>query len=209
MIKVLGISCTPRKGGNTDILVGEAIKGAKEAGANTELLCIREKMIQPCQGCITYCREHFKCHLNDDMPQIYEKLISVDGIIIGAPMYWTMCGLGVNFLDRLLPLAYSAQLTNKVGGAIAVGARIGVDHVLALFRRFFMFNHMFSTECVAGYAAESGAVIKDEFAMKASWELGREVALFAAQKNKFPEEFSKYFTNVVYGKYGVARYPKP
>jgi multimeric flavodoxin WrbA len=143
------------------------------------------------------------------MTQIYEKLIGADGIIFGSPTYWTMCGLGVNFLDRTTPLLYSAELANKAGGAIAVGAKIGVDHVLAIFRRFFAYMHMFCTDCVLGYAMGFGEITKDEFAMKASWELGREVVLFAEQRNKFPDEFQKYLIKIVYEKYNVARYPKP
>ena len=51
MTKVLGILCSPRKGGNTEILLKEALASAVERGAETELLIIYDKEIKPCDGC--------------------------------------------------------------------------------------------------------------------------------------------------------------
>ena len=50
-MKVLGIVCSPRKGGNTEILVGEALASAKELGAEVELVSLIGKNIKPCDGC--------------------------------------------------------------------------------------------------------------------------------------------------------------
>jgi multimeric flavodoxin WrbA len=61
-MKVLGIVCSPRKGGNTEILVQEALAGAKESGAEIELLRIREMKIGPCDGCMT-CYQTGECRI--------------------------------------------------------------------------------------------------------------------------------------------------
>jgi multimeric flavodoxin WrbA len=207
-MKILGVVCSPRVGGNTEIVMREAMSGAKQEGAETELIFIREKNIQPCDGCFR-CWESGECHIKDDMQALYTKLLDSDGILIGTPTYLTICGQGAIFLDRTLPLLYTGKLANKVGGGIAVGARIAVDTVLAVFRRFFLYGHMLCVECVAGYASGKGDIVKDEWAMKASWELGRLMVLFAKQGNKFPEEFYGPLSSYVYQKHGVARYPKP
>ena len=204
-MKILGISCSPRAEGNTDVVIEEALKGAQAAGANTEKLFIREKRIEFCQGCAEYCLGKGKCKIDDDMSQIYDMLIAADGIIFGAPIYWTMCGMGANFLDRLFPIVYSDKLTNKAAAAIAVGARIGVENVLGIYRRFFSFAHMFCVESIGGYAAAAGGIVKDEYTMKASFEIGKGVASFIQQENKLAKEFQPYFSKYVRNKYDLIR----
>ena len=61
-MKVLGIVCSPRKGGNTGILVQEALAGAKESGAEIELMRICEMKIGPCDGCMT-CHQTGECRI--------------------------------------------------------------------------------------------------------------------------------------------------
>ena len=50
-MNIIGIVCSPRKGGNTEILMEEALSGAKEEGAETELLTVYDKLIKPCDAC--------------------------------------------------------------------------------------------------------------------------------------------------------------
>ena len=88
-MKIIGIVCSPRVGGNTEILMQEAMSGAEEVGAETELIFIRDKNIRPCDGCCS-CEVSGKCHIDDDMQEIYEKLLDSDGIIISAPTYITI-----------------------------------------------------------------------------------------------------------------------
>ena len=76
-MKVLGIVCSPRKGGNTEILIQEALAGAKETGADVELLNISEMNISPCDGCMT-CHQSGECKIKDDMQKIYEQLLAAD-----------------------------------------------------------------------------------------------------------------------------------
>jgi multimeric flavodoxin WrbA len=102
MMKVLGIACSPRKKGNTDILLEQALSGAEESGAEVEFLPIRDLDIKPCQGC-TRCTKDGKCRTRDDMQIVYEKMLAADGIIFGVPIYfWSMCGQAKVLLDRTL-----------------------------------------------------------------------------------------------------------
>lgn len=199
----MGVVCSPRVMGNTEVLVREALAGAREVGAEGELVLVREKNIRPCDGCLS-CSRTRACHVQDDMQALYETLAACDGLILGAPAYWTICGQGAVFLDRLLPLVYGGKLANKPAAGVAVGARIAVDNVLGVFRRFFQYSHMFCVECFGAYGAAPGDVARNDYAMKAAFELGRLVALCVDQ-GKVPAEYARPFSNVVREKYGFAQ----
>ncbi len=90
MVRIIGLSASPRKDGNTEILVKEALKAAKRKGAETEFISLAGKEIQPCQACYN-CRleeSKGKCAIEDDLPEIFEKFKKADGIIIGSPVYF-------------------------------------------------------------------------------------------------------------------------
>ena len=83
-MKILAVSGSPRKDGNTVILLNEALKGAQQEGAETELCSVSGKTIASCDACIS-CRKTGRCHINDDMQELYSKLLEADGIIMGTP----------------------------------------------------------------------------------------------------------------------------
>lgn len=85
-IKCLGIAGSPRKGGNTEILLNEALTGAAEAGAETEIISLRHFRYAGCIGC-DGCFKEGKCVVQDDMQQIYPKLLAADRIILAAPIF--------------------------------------------------------------------------------------------------------------------------
>jgi len=119
---IIGICGSPRKNGNTEILLKEALKGAEELGTKTELILLRMKKIEFCKGCEEVCEKTGSCQINDDMMEIYDKIGKSDGIIIGTPTYFNMIsGVLKNFIDRCLPMSWSGRLKNKVTGIIAVG----------------------------------------------------------------------------------------
>ncbi|RJR33115.1 MAG: flavodoxin family protein, partial [Desulfobacteraceae bacterium] len=79
-MRVLGISCSPRTGGNTETLIRAALEGAQSAGAEeTEFLSLSRKKISACNGCLA-CLKTGKCSIEDDMQDIYPMLIHADGI---------------------------------------------------------------------------------------------------------------------------------
>lgn len=85
-IKCLGIVGSPREGGNTGILLSEALAGAAEAGADTEIIRLREFRFAGCIGC-DGCFKEGRCVVRDDMQQIYPKLLAADRIILTAPIF--------------------------------------------------------------------------------------------------------------------------
>jgi len=176
-LKVLGIVCSPRKGGNTEILVQEALAGAKENGAETELLKISEIKIAPCDGCMT-CHQSGECRIKDDMQKVYKKILAADGIILGSPVYfWSVSGQAKTLMDRTYALRYPYhKLRNKVGGAIAVAGRRGCMSALSVINNFFLGHDMLATGLgIAGYGTKKVEVRKDQHAMKSATSLGTQV----------------------------------
>lgn len=86
--KVLIISGTPRKGGNSELLCEEFAKGARESGNEVELIRLREKKVGYCTGCY-YCTEHGgECRIADDAPGIVDRIIAADVIVLSSPVYF-------------------------------------------------------------------------------------------------------------------------
>ena len=149
-MKILGISCSPRKQGNTEILVEEALSAVDGVDIKTELLTVRDKNIKPCEGCFS-CQKTGKCRIKDDMPEIHEKLLEADGIIFGTPVYFFSAAAQAKILiDRTFCL--DNKLTNKVGGVISVASSIGNSQVWNQFNAFFSVKHMFAADFVYGFA---------------------------------------------------------
>lgn len=206
-MKVLCILCSPRKGGNTEILAREALTSAKDCGAETELLTVWDKDIKPCDGCYS-CAKTGKCHIKDDMQEIYLKLLNADGIIWGTPVYFfDVTAQAKIIIDRLYVLYTHSKLTNKVGGVISVASSLGHLGVFNLFNSFFSVNHMLSTDFVSGYAREKGDIRKDKHAMKASRELGRQIVLMIEQQFRYPKEYDLPINRFVRRKYGIDMSP--
>ena len=204
-MKVLGIACSPRKHGNTDILLEQALNGAQENGAEVEFLAIRELDIKPCLGCAK-CTKDGKCRIKDDMHIVSDKMVAADGIIFGVPIYfWSMYGQAKVLMDRTFALRYpSLKLTNKVGGLIMAGTRHGFAASALPFWFFFISNQMLPTEIVSGFATKKGGVRKDTYAMKASLELGNWMVRLIESRFKFPDVLDgQTFYNYVRSKHGL------
>jgi len=176
-LKVLGITCSPRKEGNTEILVQEALSGAKENGAEVELIRICEMNIKACDGCKT-CQQTGKCRINDDMQKVYEKMLAANGIIIGSPVYfWSISGQAKTFMDRTYALRYpNHRLEKKVGGAIVVTGRRGSVNALSIINNFFLGHNMLVTGLgISGYGTVKGEVKQDNHAMQGAKSLGKQI----------------------------------
>jgi len=99
--KVLILSASPRKGGNSDMLCDQFMLGAKEAGNQTEKIFLRDKTINYCTGCGTCFNMGEGCPQKDDMAEILEKMMAADVIVMATPVYfYTMCGQMKTLIDR-------------------------------------------------------------------------------------------------------------
>ncbi|WFN34523.1 flavodoxin family protein [Methanogenium sp. S4BF] len=103
-MKILGLSGSPRAGGNTDTLLGALLAGAASAGAETDAVHLRDYAIHPCTGC-ERCRKDLTCtRFMDGMHLLYAKIEAADGLIIGSPTYnYNITPEMKAFIDRLYP----------------------------------------------------------------------------------------------------------
>ncbi|MBI3946783.1 MAG: flavodoxin family protein [Armatimonadetes bacterium] len=100
--RILGLSGSPRRDGNTDILVAEALRLLQErTGATGEFLRVADYDIQPCRGCRA-CMTLGRCAIQeDDFEELWARLMAADLFIFGAPVYWNSPpGIAKNFIDR-------------------------------------------------------------------------------------------------------------
>ncbi|NPE28477.1 flavodoxin family protein [Methanococcoides sp. SA1] len=103
-MKVLAIIGSPRKNGNTDVVVQKVLEGAAEKGAETESIYINELDFKGCQGC-GLCNVMADCKLKDDMTDVYKKLEDADAFVFGSPIYFNQfTGQMRSFLDRCYAL---------------------------------------------------------------------------------------------------------
>ncbi|KAF1075224.1 flavodoxin family protein [Methanogenium sp. MK-MG] len=104
-MKVIGISGSPRAGGNTDTLLGALLAGVADEGAGTEYVSLRSYAITPCTGC-ERCRKDLTCtRFFDGMHLLYPKIEEADGLILGTPTYnYNITPEMKAFIDRLYPL---------------------------------------------------------------------------------------------------------
>jgi len=178
MMKILGISGSPRKEGNTSILVKRALGICREKGAEIEFISLADKEILYCDNCNACVpRNNFLCPKNDDVPEILERMKSADALIIGSPAYFSsVSGKLKSLFDRTLPLRRNNfQLSGKVGGAIAVGGSRngGQEFVLRDIQNWMLLHEMIivgdkKTAHFGGIAVgrKLGDVLNDEVGMK-------------------------------------------
>ena len=84
-MKVIGIAGSPRRGGNTDLLLAEILRGAASRGAEVKAIVLNDLKITPCQHCDA-CLEKGKWRIEDDMQTIYRELEEADRIVIASPI---------------------------------------------------------------------------------------------------------------------------
>ena len=175
-LKVIGISCSPRKGGNTDIMVQHVLASAREAGAVIELLRVAEMKIFPCDACWT-CAEAGQCHIEDDMQEVYAKLLRADGIIIGSPVHmgYSVSGQAQVFLDRTFSLWHQKMLRNKVGGCVVASNRRGGISTTRVINGVFFAHQVIIAGYANGYGGAPGDVRKDERALSEATALGERI----------------------------------
>ncbi|MFO8101277.1 MAG: flavodoxin family protein [Dehalococcoidia bacterium] len=172
-MKILAIIGSPRKNGNTEILINEAMEGAKGAGAKTEILNIGEMDIGPCRGC-AFCLEGGECSISDDMQHIYPKLLEADGIFIGTPVYfWNVSAQVKILIDRTYHLMVHRKLRGKVGGIAVVANRAGCGNAYSSLNDYFALMRMTLAGGVIGYADEPGDIRGDSEAMSQAGAAGK------------------------------------
>lgn len=157
-MKIVGIVCSPRKGGNTEILVTEALEAARQAGSETELVLVAGKNIAPCDGCGA-CSKSGLCRIEDDMQDIYRSFEEADGIILGTPSYFNNVSAQAKaVIDRTYVSLIHGKLRGKVAAALVAARRIGGGQILSLLYSYFTVQGMMIAGGGIGYGREKGDV---------------------------------------------------
>ena len=145
MKKVLILSGSPRKGGNSDTLCDEFLRGAVEAGNEVEKIRVADANIAPCKGCYYCTKNGGRCVMNDGMGEILQKIIDCDVLVLASPVYFYSVSAQLKaVIDRTV--ARWTELKNKDLYYIATAAEEDedtLDTTLACFHGF--------AKCVDGY----------------------------------------------------------
>ena len=176
--KVLIVSASPRKGGNSDLLCDQFMRGAKEAGNQAGKIFLRDKRINHCVACGACQGNGGNCVQKDDMAEILDKMMAADVIAMATPVYfYTMNGQMKTLIDR----TYSryTKISNKEMYFIVTAAdsrQQAMERTVEGFRGF--------TSCLPG-AREKGVIygtgfwkmgdIKGSKAMIRAYEMGKKV----------------------------------
>lgn len=101
-MKILAVVGSPRKEGNTEILISKMVEGARAGDADAEVLRLGDLQVRECDGCHA-CWRGRPCSKDDDMRQIYPKIADSDVIVFGTPVYWYgPTALMKAFIDRFV-----------------------------------------------------------------------------------------------------------
>lgn len=173
---VLIISTSPRKGGNSDILADEFLRGAQDAGHKAEKISLYDKEIKFCKGCLA-CQKTQKCIIQDDANVILAKILSADTLVFATPVYfYAMSGQMKTLLDRSNPLyttdyafrdIYLLATAAEDEEAVIDGTITGLQGWIDCFERTRL------SGTVRGVGATFPGDIKaNHFAMKTAYEYG-------------------------------------
>lgn len=184
-MKVLAINGSPRKKGNTQILIDEAAKEIGKAGIDFESISIADYDIKPCNGCEKCYKKHWDCPIKDDAARVLKKMVEADGLVIGSPVY---CG-GVTaqlkaLMDRSVMAYQESAFKNKVAGALVVGGAKngGQELTLLQINAYCLMHDMIVASAENGYYGgmatgdKRGDVAKDKESMDKAKGVGRRVA---------------------------------
>lgn len=177
-MKVLILSGSPRKGGNSDVLCDAFARGATDAGHTVEKVFLKEKNVHYCTGCGLCVSNKGTCSQKDDMETIKDQMIGADVIVLATPIYfYTMCAQLKTVIDRCC--FFYTQVKNKDFYYIMTAADADED---AMRRARVEFDGFLS--CLEG-ATEKGSIcgtgvwgkgeVQRTPAMKDAYEMGHKI----------------------------------
>jgi multimeric flavodoxin WrbA len=174
-MQITALMGSPRRTGNTDLLVDQVLKGAESRGYSGEKIYLYDYHISPCLDCRGCKKGNFSCTLEDGMLEIYSRLSDADVIVFGTPVYWYgPTGKMKLLIDRLRPFIASKKLQRKRGilvspseeGASCCGPMV------EMFRMSFGYLGMELAGSLLAKAYERGEIRAQPEELRRAWELG-------------------------------------
>jgi multimeric flavodoxin WrbA len=179
---VLAIMGSPRKGGNTDVLVDEILKGAREAGAIVQKITLTDLEVAPCIACAA-CRTTGECVQEDDMTGLFDRMKTSDIWVLGTPVYWWGPSAQLKaFVDRWYGKADkdgTAEVFN--GRRVVLAVPLGDEdaetarHVVGMFQDSLSYvgAELFATVIAPG-VYDMGDVRKQQDVLEKARQAGRD-----------------------------------
>ena len=140
-MKVLLLQGSPRKGGNSELLLKEMVKVFDQYGVESEIVEIGTKDIRGCISC-GYCSSHEECVFKDEVNAFAKKFEEADGLVVASPVYYASPnGTVLSFLDRLF-MSSRFDKTMKVGASVVVARRGGLSATYDALNKYFGISGM-------------------------------------------------------------------
>ena len=183
-MKAVAINGSPRKGGNTEILLREVLKPLDEAGWETKLIQVKGLKLHGCIACFKcWENKNMRCAVkNDDLNDLLAEIYPAQALIFGSPTYFSDVTAEMKaLLDRcgMVSVANGAALSGKIGAAVVAVRRGGGTHVYDTINHMFLMNGVIvpgSSYWNIGYGLNPGDVSNDAEALRNMNHLGRAVA---------------------------------
>jgi multimeric flavodoxin WrbA len=148
-MNVIALNGSPRKNWNTAKLLENALKGAKESGAHTELIHLYSLNFKGCKSCLTCKRttskNYGKCCIDDDLKPLFEKIEKADALILGSPIYFrNISGEMMSFMERFLfpKIIYSNPMESIFKGNLKMVTIYTMNVKGELFNQLPLKNHL-------------------------------------------------------------------
>jgi len=192
-MKVLALNSSPRPKGNTTQLIEMVLDAIKKEDSTivTEIIQLNNKKINPCVACAKcFKTKDNKCIQNDDLNDIIEKILEVDCVMLGSPVYWAaITGKMKCLIERtgMVSLANGHLLKRKIGVPIVAVRRQGAMPVFSTMTYFFHAMQMVMTGATywnLGIGLAPGEVQTDDEGKKNMASLGKNIAWLLAQIKK-------------------------
>jgi multimeric flavodoxin WrbA len=181
-MRLLAFLCSPRREGNTALLLKELIRGAKEGGAETESINPCRLRIAPCSGCGA-CEKTGRCAIKDQMQAVYDQIDTADIITLASPIYFynvtAQCKTLIDRCQAMWSRKYVLRRTarSKSGFFLSVGATKGkkmFDCAVLTVRYFFdAINATDSGHLLFSGIDKKGDIRDHPTALKEAYETGK------------------------------------
>jgi len=191
VVKILGLFGSPRRGGNTELLLEEALKGAEKEGAKVERLYLSDFTITPCKECHG-CDDTGNCIILDDMEKIYPKLLEAEVVILASPIFfYGVTAWAKALIDRSQALwarkyllkdsSLGKEGKKRKGFFISAGATKGqkvFEGAILTAKYFFdVLNAEYAGEIVFRGVEAKGDILNHPEALQQAYEAGRKLVL--------------------------------
>jgi multimeric flavodoxin WrbA len=188
-LKVVGLFGSPRRGGNTDLLLEEALKGAEMEKAEVERIYLSDFHIIPCRECL-HCYQKGECIILDDMQKIYPKLLEADAILLASPIFfYGVTAWAKALIDRCQALwsrkyvlqdpSLGKEGKKRKGFFISVGATKGqkiFDGAILTARYFFdVLNAEYAGDLLIKGVDVGGDILKQPEVLQQAFEAGKKL----------------------------------